>query len=630
MKITSLKINNFGKLKNKEINFSNNINIIYGQNESGKSTLLKFITAIFYGLSKNKNGKETTDIEKYIPWQGENYSGKLKYELDNKEQYEIYREFKKKEPKIFNQNLEEISEQFNIDKTKGNQFFYNQTGIDEELFLSTIVAEQQQLKLDSKNQSTLIQKLSNIASTGKYNISYEKIINKLNKKQLEEIGTRRSQDRPINIIENKIEQLQQEKETLEEYKNQKYEIENEKIQLQKQLEEKQELLKIQQNIQKTQNENKIEKEKIKINENEIEKCNQSIQLLEEQLEKIKLDELRKEKEEKEKKQNKIYIIVIAISIIISTIALALIKNNIIKFVPLIFTIAYSIVNYNTQKKKQMWITKNKKEQEIKKEKIKAQIEIIEQKKQEQQQNIIIIENIAKNKIEIEKQILKNKTNITEQEIEILINSNNIENKITNLQNTINEIKLEKHQIEIEEQNILLKLENMAKLEEQLANLKEQYQQLKIYNESIIIAKQEIEKAYEEMKQNITPKFIQQLSEIIKEISNGKYEKINFNEEKGIIVEVENGNYINANMLSIGTIDQLYLALRLSTIQEISKEEMPIMLDEAFTYFDDNRLENILKYLNKKYVNRQIFIFTCANREKQILEKANIKYNLIKM
>ena len=273
MKITSLKINNFGKLKNKEINFSNNINIIYGQNESGKSTLLKFITAIFYGLSKNKNGKETTDIEKYTPWQGENYSGKLKYELDNKEQYEIYREFKKKEPKIFNQNLEEISEQFNIDKTKGNQFFYNQTGIDEELFLSTIVAEQQQLKLDSKNQSTLIQKLSNIASTGEYNISYEKIINKLNKKQLEEIGTRRSQDRPINIIENKIEQLQQEKETLEEYKNQKYEIENEKIQLQKQLEEKQELLKIQQNIQKTQNENKIEKEKIKINENVIKAYN---------------------------------------------------------------------------------------------------------------------------------------------------------------------------------------------------------------------------------------------------------------------------------------------------------------------------------------------------------------------
>ena len=51
MKINKIKINSYGKLKNKEINLENNLNIIYGQNESGKSTLLKFILNIFYGAS---------------------------------------------------------------------------------------------------------------------------------------------------------------------------------------------------------------------------------------------------------------------------------------------------------------------------------------------------------------------------------------------------------------------------------------------------------------------------------------------------------------------------------------------------------------------------------------------------
>ena len=54
MIIKNIKINNFGKLENKELQFGDNINLIYGENESGKSTLLKFISSMFYGVSKTK------------------------------------------------------------------------------------------------------------------------------------------------------------------------------------------------------------------------------------------------------------------------------------------------------------------------------------------------------------------------------------------------------------------------------------------------------------------------------------------------------------------------------------------------------------------------------------------------
>ena len=94
--------------------------------------------------------------------------------------------------------------------------------------------------------------------------------------------------------------------------------------------------------------------------------------------------------------------------------------------------------------------------------------------------------------------------------------------------------------------------------------------------------------------------------------------------------MQNGEYVSAEKLSIGTIDQLYLSLRMSMVEEISKEKMPIILDEAFAYYDDERLENILKYLIERFNNHQLIIFTCTNREKEILNKLNYKFNNIEL
>ena len=94
--------------------------------------------------------------------------------------------------------------------------------------------------------------------------------------------------------------------------------------------------------------------------------------------------------------------------------------------------------------------------------------------------------------------------------------------------------------------------------------------------------------------------------------------------------IENGNYVEANRLSVGTIDQLYLSLRLSMIEDLSNEKMPIILDEAFAYYDTQRLKNILRYLANTYKDRQIILFTCTEREKNIFDEFNINYNLIKL
>ena len=182
MKIDKLKVNAFGNIRNKEIEFKDGINIIYGKNESGKSTLLKFIIDMFYGISKNKRGKDFSDYDRYKPWNSEEFSGKLTYTLDDQKKYEIYRDFNKKNPKIYNESGEEISKNYNVDKITGSEFFTEQTNIDENMFLSSLVSMQQEVVLNQNDQNILIQKIANYTNSGDDNISYKKALEKLTKK----------------------------------------------------------------------------------------------------------------------------------------------------------------------------------------------------------------------------------------------------------------------------------------------------------------------------------------------------------------------------------------------------------------------------------------------------------------
>ena len=207
---------------------------------------------------------------------------------------------------------------------------------------------------------------------------------------------------------------------------------------------------------------------------------------------------------------------------------------------------------------------------------------------------------------------------------------NINYYIHKNQEEINNKKIEKNKIDIDIENINNNLENLINLEEEKIKLQKELKQLENKNNSFNIAKEVLQIAYEKMKNNVTPKFTKNLSQTINKISNGKYNKVTINDEEGLMVELENGEYITADRLSIGTIDQLYLSLRLSMAEEISEEKMPVILDEAFAYFDDYRLENALKFLVEELEENQIILFTCTKREEEILNRLNIKYNLIEL
>ena len=625
MKINHLKVNGFGKLSEKEIKFENGINIIYGENEAGKSTLLKFISCMFYGTSRNKNGKNISDFEKYKPWKTEEYSGTIDYRLDNEEEYSVYREFKRKNPTVYDSEKQDITKTFKEDKN-GIDFFTEQTGIDEETYFNTAISEQARVALNLNKQNSLIQKISNLVSTGDDNISFQKSMAQISKLQNENVGTERTSLRPLNVINNKIKLINLKKKELEENKN-NYEHNNlgsEKLFFTlKNNEKKLEYIK---RVKQFHENNRIKLVEINFNKNvaieDEEKIDELIK---------KLNELEDNKESEQIIKKFPYVAISLFLIIIFVVLEILLPNKLFGLIPFIcsiFVLIFMFVKINNEK------NSIAKELLSKKNKLKFELDSLKDKKRRKEQEIDTKNSKIESEIDTEKDALIEEylkvldINFIDEILqksyeEILVELEIFEKKVS-------DIKLDIKELELNKKAYNKKMEELSRITEDLMSAEEEKEELLSLNRAYNIAKRCLENAYEETKKNISPKFINNLSEIIFDISNKKYKEIVLNDEEGINVKIENGSYKPLERLSIGTIDQIYISLRLSGIKEVSKESVPIILDEAFAYFDNKRLLNIINYLNEHYSENQIIIFTCSNREKEVLEKLNIEYNFINL
>ena len=515
-----------------------------------------------------------------------------------------------------------------------------------------MVVGQQEVKLGNQEQNILLQKTANLVGTGEDNVSYKRALDRINRRQLDEVGTQRSREKPINILDKKIKELENEKQELEKYESFKYEIEENKKKLKKEiieLENENNFLKENKILIEKEN---LETEKIKIKENIKKENIEKINFIKNKINEIKINnknilEINSEKNNKKinkekNKLNKKIIIFFILLIIINILQFVFVKNNIIKYVFLLTVptfLIFAIIFKNKLNKKikiQENIEKNNfnnlEKINLELNNLNYEINLIENNNKNLENELNNLKNNLILKINLEKEKIKNKysNKIEKNRINNLIKLENLNYEIESLQNKINNKKIELNTLDLEQKNIEPKLNNLSKTEEELVNNKKKMLTLEELNSSFELAKEVLTKSYEKMKNTVTPKFTEELSKSIYEITDGKYSNIMFNDELGLIVELPDGNYVPASKLSVGTIDQLYLSLRLSMVKDLSEENMPIILDEVFAYYDTERLENCLRYIANKYKEHQIILFTCTNREKDILDKLNIKFNLVKL
>ena len=128
------------------------------------------------------------------------------------------------------------------------------------------------------------------------------------------------------------------------------------------------------------------------------------------------------------------------------------------------------------------------------------------------------------------------------------------------------------------------------------------------------------------KEEVLEQLLEKTSKVLTQITKGKYRKLILEENTEPVVW-DGNRTVKLFQLSTGCADQVYLALRIG-LQDLLLEEdtLPLMFDDAFVYFDDKRLEQLLLYLNS--LDRQVLLFSCHKRELRILEKHRIPYGKI--
>ena len=119
------------------------------------------------------------------------------------------------------------------------------------------------------------------------------------------------------------------------------------------------------------------------------------------------------------------------------------------------------------------------------------------------------------------------------------------------------------------------------------------------------------------------------SDLIRQITGGRYTRLLMDENMELSLEHEH-QPVSISTVSVSTIDQVYLALRIACIEFFWPEEsMPLLLDESFAMYDTARITETLSWLAESYPG-QIFLFTAQSREEEILDSCRIRHQTIRL
>ena len=120
------------------------------------------------------------------------------------------------------------------------------------------------------------------------------------------------------------------------------------------------------------------------------------------------------------------------------------------------------------------------------------------------------------------------------------------------------------------------------------------------------------------------------SQYITGITGGIYDSMSIDENLNVFLNTKT-KLVPLENVSSGTMDQVYLALRLAAAKLLqgSGSGFPLIFDDSFTQYDDERLKTALEWLASAY-GGQIIIFTCHRREAQMLRARQVEFQLIEM
>lgn len=739
---------NFAKFENKTIELQRGINLIFGENERGKSTIVNFIDGIFYGFSKDSLARKIRDdlFEKSRPWGSNLYKGYIILKDEDKE-YRISRDFDKDEISILNI---ETGEDFSFDDKNYLNSRIPQPGIlffdiNRKIYKSSFFISQRLSQIENEAGEELKNRIDNFSVSEDENIDLNKVVDKMND-DLYKLGNKRRKTSEIGRITEELDKISLEKinylslkdsynKSTDEYKKAKEKL--------KDLEDKLrgrkifELENLRKELNEIENNNSNESKYNLTDLEEAIELNKSLGIYSSKLddlislegEKFEVDkdlendynrykEINRElfilNENNFSKEIEIisrdikslnieimkYLIkfissfIIAIGIIIASIHYK--KYFISIFSVLFFTYSYFrfvkfrenkdllerlnrklndfkkksrdktfikkefdkeikdiLLKYNAKDSRELGKIldlkveenlKNKSKNEYNdqlKEKNFYEIEEIKKKIIDYERELeIIFEKYKVKNIKDLKEVFHDKRNksddrsseyryrIDELEKESLSGEIYKKSSIEEISKDISTTKREISNLEGSLRTLEDSLEKLRILEEKTFELNRKLKELDYRKKLLEISIEKIENFMKSKRRSTLPILKNEISNYLSLITDNKYSEILIDDSLAIrVYDKSISDYVDLESLSIGTLDQIYLAFRLAVSKIITDKKIPLVLDSHFDSYDDDRLKNTLEILQDE---EQVLIFASSNREKDILDKNNMTYKLIKL
>lgn len=510
MKLTYLWIQRFGKLKEKEIFLEDGINIIYGPNESGKSTCHAFIRGMLFGMARYRGRASRTDpYTRFEPWERPaDYAGSMRFEAGGK-QFRIDRNFYKndvRESLICETDGEQLSiQQGDLSMLLG--------GISESVYDNTVSIGQLRSETDEGMVRELQNYISNYENAGSGEVDVQRATERLKKKKKEWETRKQEQEKRQNRqreqIENRMAYVRQERDGLEG-----------------------------------------------------------------QLEKLRRDRKELESENNITRGNRGTADPETVSIG---------KNPRILTISGIIFLLGALGMYMVSKiavRKAVWLA--------------VMLCLLAVGV------FLILDGIAGKKR-------------TAQRV-----SGEITDKINRLLGREEELS----QL-LEEKNTVL--QNLSENREDLQEISDEIRSCDMEIQSLELAMETLAQMSGAMRLRVGRRLQSRMEDILSEITDGRYERITVDENMRITL-YEWNRPVSLYQLSRGTVEQVYFALRMAVSEILCEEKLPVLLDDVFAMYDEERLRQTLKWLDGR--GGQVLIFTCHKREAQILSELGIKVNNI--
>ena len=155
------------------------------------------------------------------------------------------------------------------------------------------------------------------------------------------------------------------------------------------------------------------------------------------------------------------------------------------------------------------------------------------------------------------------------------------------------------------------------LESEISALRQELGEQQAQYDALVLATEALAQADNEIHTRFAPVLSKTAGSIFNRITGGRYDMLAFDKSLDAAAQAK-GDTVSKNVLylSEGTSDQIYLSLRLAVCQLAldSDEPCPVILDDAFASFDDDRLALALDYLKELAKIRQVIVFSCHTRE----------------